>query len=144
MRKTPAPRLCKVSKYRGLGKQLRILVVDDSQDFLDAICGLLELEESVEVVGTAGDGAEALNSVASLDPDLVLMEVNMAYLDGTACTELLSRHFPRTAVILMSGDHSPQLRERCLACGAIKFVPKELFLSERVLALLQPDRILPQ
>src|SRR5438552_4154639 len=65
-----------------VAEPLRVVVVDDSVEFLEVVSGLVELEDSIEVVGKATDGTEAIHAVAELSPDLVLMDVNMPYMNG--------------------------------------------------------------
>lgn len=103
---------------------IRVLVVDDSHDFLEVVCGLLECEDNIEVVGTAEDGSGAIQAAAELHPDLVLMDIQMPYMNGLDTALLLSQHFPDTKVILMSAEESLQTRVACQSSGAKAFVYK--------------------
>jgi CheY-like chemotaxis protein len=114
--------------------KLRAVVVDDSPNFIQVICALMELEEAVDVVGRATNGADAIQAVAHLQPDLVVMDVQMPLLDGLVAASFLWQQFG-TAIILMSGDESPQLREECLASGAVAFIYKPNFREEFMPAL---------
>ncbi len=78
----------------------------------------------VEIVGVGSNGFEALELTAELNPDLLIMDVNMPVLDGTTAASLIAAHFPATTILLMSGDDSPEIRERCLQSGAYAFSPK--------------------
>ena len=109
---------------------IRVLVVDDSPDFLDVVCGLLELEDFIEVVGTATDGSGAIQSTSDLDPDVILMDVQMPYMNGLTTALLLSQHFPGIKVILMSADESLQTRIACQSSGARAFVYKPAFRTQ--------------
>lgn len=108
-------------------KRLRTVVVDDSPTFLEVVCALLELEEQIDVLARATDGVSALEVVADLRPDLLVMDIDMPCLDGLNAAMLISTRFPRTRIILMSADDSPELRADCLACGADDFVHKPQF-----------------
>lgn len=108
-------------------KRLRTVVVDDSPTFLEVICALLELEENIDVLARATDGVSAVEVVADLRPDLLVMDIDMPYLDGLNAAMLISARFPRTRIVLMSGDDSPELRADCIACGADAFVHKPQF-----------------
>lgn len=125
-------------KYRR-SKAVPILVVDDSPTLLHAICALLEPQETVQVVGRALDGQEALEAVDSLHPEFVLMDVAMPRMNGLRATRLISRHFPETKVLLMSSEDSRYLREECLTAGAAAFIYKPRFLRE-LLAAVQANR----
>ena len=113
-----------------VAEPLRVVVVDDSVEFLEVASGLLQLEDSVEVVGKAMDGAEAIHAVAELAPDLVLMDVNMPYMNGLTAALLIIQHFPGVRIILMSGDGSLQMRIACQSSGAHAFVHKPSFRSQ--------------
>ena len=68
-------------------KKVRVLVADDSQTVRLMLCRMLEMDPDIKVVGTAGDGKEAIEQVAALDPDLVTMDVNMPVMDGLSAIE---------------------------------------------------------
>ncbi len=108
----------------------RTLVVDDSPTILHAICSLLEHQEIVEVVGRAESGAETMDAVAELRPDLVLLDADMPGMSGLRASLLLSQSFPETKVVLMSMDTTPQFRKACAGCGAYAVIYKPKFLSE--------------
>jgi two-component system, OmpR family, response regulator len=114
---------------------IRILVVDDSPDFLDVVCGLLGLEDFIEVVGTAGDGSGAIQAASDFHPDVILMDVQMPYMNGLTTALLLSQHFPEIRVILMSADESLQTRIACQSSGARAFVYKPAFRVQFFCAL---------
>lgn len=110
--------------------KIRTVVVDDSDILLDAICTLLECTTQVEVVGRAADGAEALERVAELQPDLVVMDVNMPRLDGFQAARFLVQHFPNVKVVLMSATDSPKIREQCRESGVNFFASKITFRQD--------------
>ena len=105
-------------------RKLRLLLVDDSADYLTVICAVLEQDGRIEVIGTAGNGIEAIEAVAGLQPDLVIMDVQMPQMDGLIAGAILCRHFPATKVVLMSAEDSDQLRLASRAAGAEVFVAK--------------------
>lgn len=113
-----------------LSRQIRILVVDDSPDFLEVVCSLLGLEDFIEIVGRATDGSGAIQAVSDLHPDLVLMDVQMPYMNGLTTALLLSQHFPEIKVILMSADESLQTRIACQSSGARAFIYKPAFRTQ--------------
>src|SRR5215471_2799173 len=115
--------------------QIRVLVVDDSPDFLDVVCGLLELEDFIEVAGRATDGSGAIQAASDLHPDVILMDVQMPYMNGHTTALLLSQHFPEIRVILMSADESLQTRIACQSSGARAFVYKPAFRTHFFRAL---------
>lgn len=118
------------------GQVLRILIVDDSESFRVVLRELLDMLFNVEIVGEGSNGFEALELAAELGPDLLIMDVNMPVLDGTTAAALISAHFPSTTILMMSGEDSPEIRERCLQSGAFAFSPKGAIT--RQIADLQP------
>ena len=111
-------------------KRIRTVVVDDSPTFLQVACELLELDPLIDLVARAGKGGEAIETVFKLQPDLVLTDVHMPYLDGLTLAWFFTRRFPAARVVLMSADNTPELREACEAAGAFDFVHKENFREE--------------
>jgi DNA-binding NarL/FixJ family response regulator len=103
---------------------LRMIVVDDSPDLLEVVCALLEVNEDVRIIGRGSNGGDALGLVSAMQPDLVLMDIQMPHVDGIAAAALITMHFPETAVVLMSGNDSPELRAQCRASGALAFIHK--------------------
>jgi DNA-binding NarL/FixJ family response regulator len=101
-----------------------MIVVDDSPDLLEVICALLQSNKEVEILASGNDGSEALGLVSAMEPDLVLMDVQMPHVDGIAAAALITMHFPETTVVLMSGDDSPEMRAQCRASGAHAFIHK--------------------
>jgi DNA-binding NarL/FixJ family response regulator len=118
-----------------LPQQMRLVVVDDSPDFLEVVCGLLALEDFIEVVGTATDGSGAIQAASDLHPDVILMDVQMPYMNGLTTALLLSQHFPAIKVILMSADESLQTRIACQSSGAQAFIYKPGFRAQFFSAL---------
>src|SRR5437660_1629953 len=111
-------------------KRIRTVVVDDSPTFLQVACALLELDPLIDLVPRSGKGGEAIETVFKVQPDLVLTDVHMPYLDGLTLVWFFTRRFAAARVVLMSADNTPELREACEAAGAFDFVHKENFREE--------------
>lgn len=107
------------------GQVLRVAIVDDSESFRVVLRELLQMLFDVEIVAEGSNGFEALELAAELGPDLLIMDVNMPVLDGTTAASLISNHFPSTTILMMSGEDSPEVRERCLQSGAFAFSSKD-------------------
>jgi DNA-binding NarL/FixJ family response regulator len=113
-----------------LPQRTRVVVVDDSPEFLEVICGLLRLEDSLEVAGTANDGTGAIQLASELQPEIMLMDVNMPFMNGLKAALVLSQHFPQIKVILMSSDDSLATRIACKSSGAHALVYKPAFRAQ--------------
>jgi CheY-like chemotaxis protein len=124
------------SGKQGGGTKIRTVIADDNAALMDALLAIAELDGQVDVVGRARDGAEAVQVVAQYRPQLVLLDVHMPRMDGLEAAALLARYFPHTRVVLMSGDETPEMREKCFAAGAAGFLAKGGF-PEELTALLR-------
>ncbi|HKV91652.1 MAG TPA: response regulator transcription factor [Candidatus Angelobacter sp.] len=111
-------------------KRIRTVVVDDSETFLQVVCALLELDPQMDVVARADKGGEAIETVMKLQPDLILMDVHMPYLDGLTLAWFFGWRFPSARVVLMSTESTPELRTACEDSGAMDFIHKENFRDE--------------
>jgi DNA-binding NarL/FixJ family response regulator len=116
---------------------LRVLVADDNMLFAEALTQLLETDERIKVVGCAYNGAEAVDFVRKLEPDLVLTEIRMPLMTGIEATERILAWRPDTKVVLVTSHGSPSEIQRGLEAGAVAWVTKDdlgLALVETVLA----------
>lgn len=111
---------------------IRVLIVDDQALIRTGIATLLSRKADIEVVGQAGNGREALELVASLDPDVVLMDVMMPVMDGVEATRKLAERGPRPAVIMLTTFHDDERVLQSIAAGARGYLLKDV--DHRVLA----------
>jgi DNA-binding NarL/FixJ family response regulator len=99
-------------------------VVDDEAHVRRGLRMRLDLEPDIQVVGEAADGQAALDQAPGLQPDVVLMDVRMAPLNGIAATSALRRLAPACAVVILSLYDDSDTRARAQAAGAAAFVAK--------------------
>lgn len=104
----------------------RILVVDDSALYRQAICNILRTEPEVEVVGVAGNGVEALEKIQELDPDLLTLDVQMPDMDGIEVLREMNRRGVRAKAIMVSSltSEGAQVTTDALLEGAFDFILK--------------------
>ncbi|MCX6900742.1 MAG: response regulator transcription factor [Verrucomicrobia bacterium] len=121
----------------GVQKRIRTLIVDDSAVFRSAVGRLLDCLPHVEVVGIAEDGGYALALVASLQPDLVLIDMEMPRLNGLQATREIRAGFPDVRVIMMTLHDSEQWKAAGIASGADRFIPKHCLDDELPGAIAQ-------
>ncbi|GAA2641922.1 response regulator transcription factor [Dactylosporangium fulvum] len=111
---------------------IRILVADDEHLIRDAIAGLLDLEDDLEVVGHAASGDEALAAALRLHPDVALLDLQMPAPDGIEVARRLTIELPDCRVIIVTSHGRPGYLKSALAAGARGFLPKTV--SSRTLA----------
>jgi DNA-binding NarL/FixJ family response regulator len=109
-----------------MGEKIRVLIVDDQALIRTGIQSLLARKADIEVVGQAGDGAEALAQVAALDPDVVLMDVMMPTMDGVEATRRLAESAARAAVIFLTTFRDDEYVFRGIAAGARGYLLKDV------------------
>ncbi len=108
-----------------MSERIRVLVVDDSALMRKLIPAILARESSIEVVGTAMDGAFALKKIAELRPDVVTLDLEMPRMDGMETLRLIMRHAPLPVVLFST--HSKEggyATLKALALGAVDFLAK--------------------
>src|SRR5262245_50461880 len=121
---------------------LVVLVVDDSPVDRALVQGVLE-KQLHAVVHTVENGAAALDSIATVWPDVVLTDLQMPELDGLALVEAIRRDYPFIPAILMTAHGSEETALAALRAGAASYVNKRNLASrlietvQDVLALLQ-------
>lgn len=104
--------------------RIRLLVAEDSQGTRHNLINLLSFEKDIEVVGAVGRGMQAIEMATQLQPDVVLMDINLPDLDGLTATNRIRTILPQTAVIIMSVQDEDSYQKRALAAGAAAFLVK--------------------
>src|SRR5437016_2005065 len=91
---------------------IKVLIVDDHTLFRKGIRKLLESIEGTLIVGEAGDGRDAIKKVATLKPNVVLMDISMRDMNGLEATREIRNTFPETSVILLTmHDNEEHLKQ---------------------------------
>lgn len=103
---------------------IRILIVDDHDLVREGLRTILEQEGGFEVVGEAGDGQEAIREARRLEPDVVLMDLNLPGLGGLEATEAILADRPETRVIILTQYEQREYIKRALRIGAQGYVIK--------------------
>jgi two-component system invasion response regulator UvrY len=103
------------------------MIVDDQMPFRMAARSVVGVTPGFEVVGEAKSGEDAVEQVAELHPDLILMDINMDGISGIEATRRIIAEHPETKVILLSTYDAEDLPADARTCGALGYVHKEQF-----------------
>jgi CheY-like chemotaxis protein len=105
-------------------RHIRVLAIDDSPDFLLNLQSFFETTHDFQLMATAANGHEAITLIHELHPDLVLMDLQMAGMNGLEATSEIRRRFPGVAVVIITAHEIPGLRQICHEKGAYDWVKK--------------------
>jgi DNA-binding NarL/FixJ family response regulator len=118
------------------GAMVRVLIVDDHRLFAEALSAILGAESRVDVVGLAATGSEAVRQAAELEPDVVLMDINMPGVDGVEATRRILAKQPATKVLMVTGSDARQDVDAARTAGAAGYVTKDRIAVELLGAIL--------
>ncbi len=110
---------------------LRVLVVDDHRAFAELLAGALQAA-GMAVLGTAYSAAQAVAMAQDLQPDVVVMDIQMPRQDGLSATRRLREVAPLAVVAVVSDHRDPEWVVRATQAGASAFIPKEGSLAEMI------------
>lgn len=116
-------------------KRLRILLVDDHVIVREGVKRVLETQEDLELVGEAGDGADALKQAVQLRPDVVLIDLSMPLLTGIDVTRRLARMAPGVHVVALTVHESEAYVSEFLKSGARGYLLKRATTDELLRAI---------
>jgi pilus assembly protein CpaE len=105
---------------------IKVLIVDDIPETRENLKKLLAFEADIEVVGTASTGREGLEIAQELQPDIILMDINMPDMDGISATEAISKAVPVASVVMMSVQSESDYLRRAMLAGARDFLTKPI------------------
>ncbi|MCW3489631.1 response regulator [Dethiobacter alkaliphilus] len=111
-------------------EKIKLLVVDDIPQTRKDIIRLLYFEDDMVVVGEAVDGTDALQKIAELQPDVVLMDINMPQMDGITATERACQMYPQVAVVIISIQGESEYLKKAMVAGARDYLVKPLGSEE--------------
>lgn len=117
------PRSMKAQASNG---RIRVLVVEDRWLLRRAACMVLERHSDIQVVGTAKNGAAALDRINALQPDVVVTDAAMPEMGGLELAFLLRRRLPALGIVVVASVNEPGITELCGLCGADVLMNKTL------------------
>jgi DNA-binding NarL/FixJ family response regulator len=112
---------------------VRVLIVDDQEPFRMAARMVVEATEGFEVIGESETGEDSVTMAKELQPDLVLMDVNLPGINGLDATrQILSDSNDRVVILLLSTYEEEEYAPRAAECGAAAYIPKAVFGPDRL------------
>ena len=118
-----------------VGDKIRVIIVDDVSETRENVRKLLQFETDVDVVGLARTGKEAIQISQELNPDVVLMDINMPDMDGIAATEAIRAPQPAVQVVILSVQSDQNYMRRAMLAGARDFLTKPPMGDELISAI---------
>ncbi len=118
--------------------RIRVLIVDDNKEFVGLLKEYLEKQDDVEVVGVAYNGLEALQAIGEIEPDIVVLDIIMPYLDGIGVLERLAQEGgtgSRPKIVMLTAFGQESITHRVLELGADYYILKPFdfdMLAERL------------
>jgi DNA-binding NarL/FixJ family response regulator len=116
-------------------KPIRVMIVDDHQIVREGLQILLAEEAEFEVVGTAGDGANALALVETVKPDVIMMDLVLPDLDGIEVTRRILEKHPSMRVLILTTFAEDQSVRNAIRAGAIGYLLKDVLKPDLLRAL---------
>jgi pilus assembly protein CpaE len=116
-------------------EKIRTLIVDDIAETRENVRKLLQFEADVEVVGAARTGREGIQLAQELDPDVILMDINMPDIDGISATETIRQNSPHIQVVILSVQSDQNYMRRAMLAGARDFLTKPPMGDELISAI---------
>ncbi|HEX7056202.1 MAG TPA: response regulator transcription factor [Bacilli bacterium] len=107
-------------------EKVKLLIVDDHQLFREGLKRILNMENDMEVIGECSDGLQAIEACNSLQPDVVLMDINMPVENGVAATEHLREIFPAVKILILSLHDDESYVFETLRKGASGYLLKDM------------------
>lgn len=118
-----------------MSELIKLLLVDDHEVVRKGMKFLLEDEESLEIIGEASDGEEALSKIEELKPNLVLLDVNMPGMNGIEAAKKISANYPAVKVLIFSMHNDPDYIVNSVTNGVDGYILKDAEKEEILKAM---------
>jgi DNA-binding NarL/FixJ family response regulator len=114
---------------------LRVLVVEDFAPFRRFICSTLGKRADLQIIGEASDGLEGVQKAEELKPDLILLDIGLPTLNGIEAARRIRKLAPKSKIIFLSQESSPDIVQQALGLGAWGYVVKTRAARELLAAV---------
>jgi DNA-binding NarL/FixJ family response regulator len=114
---------------------IKVMIVDDHAIVREGLTMLLSEEEGIEVIGEARHGAEAVNRVGNLQPDVILMDLVMPEMDGIVATAKIRQEYPACQVLVLTSFAEDQRVPDAIKAGAVGYLLKDVLRADLLRAI---------
>ena len=114
---------------------IKVLIVDDVAETRENIRKLLQFEADFDIVGAARNGQEGIDLAKELQPDVILMDINMPDIDGITATETIRERVPHSQIVILTVQTDPNYMRRAMLAGARDFLTKPPAVDEMIGAI---------
>ncbi len=114
---------------------IQVLSVDDHDIVRLGLTTLLASYDDMEMIGEASNGQEAVNFCDTVQPNIILMDINMPIMDGIRATQLICQKYPLICVIIFTGSNGLAQIAEAVQAGAKGYIRKNVPLSEIILLI---------
>ena len=111
---------------------IKVFLVDDHQLILDGIISLIQNDEQIEIIGVAHNGKEAIDNIKQLQPNIILMDVDMPIMNGIMASKLLLEQNPNIKIIILSMHAEKALIENLMQLGIKGYLLKSSSKTELI------------
>lgn len=115
--------------------RISVVVVDDTDESREMILRMLQFDTSIDVIGTARTGVEAVEVAQKLKPDVMVMDINMPDMDGISATEAIRKKIPFIQIIILSVQNDANYMRRAMLAGARDFLTKPPLIDDLTIAV---------
>lgn len=105
-------------------EKIKICIIDDHQLVVEGLVSMLEKQNNIEIIATANNGKEAIKKIEILNPDLILMDLDMPEMNGFQTTEYLKKNIPNLKIIILSMHQEKVLVEKLIRMGIDAYLIK--------------------
>jgi pilus assembly protein CpaE len=120
---------------------IRVLIVDDIQETRENIRRMLQFDPSIDIIGEARTGREAIDIAYQQKPDVIIMDINMPDMDGLVATEAIRKRLPYIQIIILSVQNETSYMRRAMLAGARDFLTKPPMIDELTNAIHQAGQM---
>lgn len=116
-------------------KQIRIMIAEDHELYLDALLKIINKNSSIEVVATASNGADLIEKLKTNIVDLVLLDFRMPVMDGMETAEVIKEKYPDVKIVMLTMHNRTSIIKKMIKIGINGYILKNSYINEIINAI---------